>query len=221
MNPTRSFHQQPPQIFERIAQLRQRLLNIAPSQLAHQTGALFVTQQAGQGRFEFIFLNNQITLPIPEWQAYESQTGQELGVTALALILYYFSTADGTAESTHWISFSELPDGRFYNQAFQGYTGLELSRIYQKDFCAFEKAATAAGGVLPPPEVRPISDHMFWFQVLPRISLFLVGWQGDEDFPPSFQVLFNANIHHFLPTDVCAVLGSMLIRKVIGAGSRK
>jgi hypothetical protein len=38
---------------------------------------------------------------------------------------------------------------------------------------------------------------------------------GDENFPASCQILFDASACHYLPTDVCAILGSMLTRKLL------
>ena len=66
-----------------------------------------------------------------------------------------------------------------------------------------------------------LGDAAFAFQALPRVRLLAVGWQGDEDFPPSYRVLFDGNSHHHLSTDACAILGSTLTRRLmraIGAG---
>jgi hypothetical protein len=42
-----------------------------------------------------------------------------------------------------------------------------------------------------------------------------VYWQGDEDFPSTCQLLFDASVSRCLPTDACAVLGSALTRMLI------
>jgi len=42
-------------------------------------------------------------------------------------------------------------------------------------------------------------------------------WQGDEDFPSSYRVLFDAALAHQLPTDAGAVLGSTITRRLIAA----
>ena len=44
------------------------------------------------------------------------------------MILYYLSYADGTPLADRWIGYRELPDGTFYSQAFQGYSGDRLAR---------------------------------------------------------------------------------------------
>jgi len=127
-----------------------------------------------------------------------------------AFLLYYLSTADGAPLTGKWISFSELQDGRFYIQAFQGYTGQELVRAFDDDRFAFEQAAQALGGIS-----HPLGDAAYIFQALPNAPLLAVYWQGDEDFPASCQILFDAAANHYLPTDAYAILGSFLTRMLI------
>ncbi len=131
----------------------------------------------------------------------------ELPVFTQAMLLYYFHTADGTPLAGRWISFADLPDGRFYNQAFQGYTGGELQRHFKNDTEALGQAALRSSGSLLPGAPGNLA---FRFQALPRLPLILVIWEGDEDFPASYQFLFDAATAHYLPTDACAILGSTL-----------
>jgi len=123
------------------------------------------------------------------------------------MLLYYFHTADGTPLTGRWISFADLPAGRFYNQAFQGYTGSELQRYFKNDIESLKLAALRSSGSLVPDSPGNLA---FRFQALPHVPLLLVIWEGDEDFPPSFQFLFDAATAHYLPTDACAILGSTL-----------
>jgi hypothetical protein len=129
-----------------------------------------------------------------------------------ALLLYYFTTADASPLTGRWISFAELPDGRIYNQAFQGYSGDLLARQFGTDLPAFERASRClAGGHLS------YGDSAFVFLALPRVSLSAVLWHGDEEFPASCKVLFDSSVIHYLPTDVCAILGSLLTGKLLKA----
>jgi len=60
----------------------------------------------------------------------------------------------------------------------------------------------------------------FIFQALPNVHLMVTYWLGDEDFPSSCKILFDETAIHYLPIDACAILGSMLTRKVIVNTSR-
>jgi hypothetical protein len=126
-------------------------------------------------------------------------------------LLYYFNTCDGTLDSGRWIAFSELPGGRFYTQAFQGYTGKVVAQTFENDLEAFARVAESLAGK----RIYLLGDLAYAFQVLPLVSLLVVYWQGDEEMQPTCQILFDATVSHHLPTDACAVLGSNLTHRMI------
>jgi hypothetical protein len=196
----------------RIGELRATLLDRDPHQLVEFTGADFRPLEPGQGEFHLLLWERPVVLTFPDLLSRYTQTGEELPVMNLALLLYYFNSADGTPVSGEWMSFSELPDGRFYNQAFQGYTGDQLGRTFQKDLQGFEHAAQALGG-----SRRAFGDVAYAFQALPRVPVMVVYWLGDEDFPAASRVLFDVTASHYLPTDAYAILGSTLTRRLIAA----
>lgn len=196
----------------RVDELRQSLQQMRPAELAANTAADFSIHNQSEGFFELNFWETPTVVSFPGYAIKDALSGRELPVFMQALILYYFFTADGTPLSNQWISFSELQDGRFYTQAFQGYTGRQLAQIFQDDLEAFSQAALASGG-----KRGDIGDASFIFPVLPKVNLLIAAWQGDEDFPSNYQLLFNASVNHYLPTDACAIAGSMLTRKIIRA----
>jgi hypothetical protein len=188
-----------------------------PFDLAIRTAAeyfpLDTSSTESQGEFHLEIWSKPILLSYPGMVARDMASGEDLPIYLQALVLYYFAACDGTPVSGQWIAFSELPDGRFYTQAFQGYTGAPLSQAFGENIEAFRRAAETCSGE------RRVSfgDAAYAFQALPRIALLVVHWQGDEDFPSTFQVLFDAATSHCLPTDACAILGSQLTRQLINA----
>lgn len=200
------------QLAERVQSLIGGLQRTDPDLLASRTGTTYISENGGKNRFEFTFWGKPVSLTYPDFEASDKQTGENVPLPNWAMIAYYFVTSDGSPLAGEWVSFSELPDGRFYNQAFQGYTGRKLSRAFLNSFDEFERAAESLGGYR-----ITFGDIAYGFHILPRVNLSVVCWKGDEDFPPSYQVLFDASINHHLPTDACAVLGSMLTGKLIKA----
>ena len=196
----------------RVNELKDALSQKKPSYLAAATSAEFRPRDSDEGEFSLLLWGNEVSLSYPGFSAQDRRTGNLLSQMDLVLLLYYFNTSDGTAKTWRWISFSELPDGKFYNQAFQGYTGQRLALSFRDDMATFEHAATSLGGT-----PFPLGSASFTFKVLPLISLLVVFWQGDEDFPSSFQILFDASSGHYLPTDAYAIIGSMLTSRLIKA----
>lgn len=203
------------QLAKHVYQLRAELRSIDPTILAALTATDYRPTESGHNIFSLNLWGRATEIIYPEYIGFDQKTGEELPVMSQALLAYYFYTADGTSPAGKWISFSELPDGRFYNQAFQGYTGREIFRSFQDDVDALGAAAETLPRALPGQGGPSIGDSSFSFQALPRVSLLVAYWRGDEDFPSSYKILFNAAILHYLPTDVCAILGSMLTRKLI------
>jgi hypothetical protein len=195
-----------------VTGLAEKLRGLDPEILAARAGARYFSMGKGEGMLSMPVWGRTIVITFPDLDALDTQTKKTLPIFTQALVLQYLSTTDGMPEAKTWISFTELPDGKFYNQAFQGYTGNKLSSIFKSDYTAFERAATSIGG-----HREIFADDAFQHKVLPRISLLAACWHGDEDFPPSYQILFDASISHHLPTDGCAIIGSTLTKMLIKA----
>jgi len=202
------------QLARHVKELRKEMLGADPVLLASRTASRYEAVDSIEGAFILPVWGQSVKLSFPDFIALDQESGNELPIVTQALLAYYFHTADGAPIAGRWISFSELPDGRFYSQAFQGYTGQVIARTFKDDI----EDLSLAAGTLPradEPSLAPgIGGRNFSFQALPRIPLLLVYWQGDEDFPSSYQLLFDAAITHYLPTDVCAILGSTLTHKL-------
>jgi hypothetical protein len=202
-------------ISRRIEELRAVVRQRHPGLLAEHTASLFTADGPGRGVFRLELWGRPVAVSFPDLIAREEGSQQALPVSNQALLMYYFHTADGTPLARRWVSFSELPEGRFYDQAYQGYTGGELRRAFADELAAFQAAAGQAGGETLPPGASGIEGaYACRFWALPRLPLLAVAWPGDEDFPSAYQILFDAAATHYLPTDVCALLGGTLARRL-------
>jgi len=180
--------------------------------VAENSGAKFVVSSQNIGEISLPYWGKAVSIPLPGFQAYYTDSGNTLPQIELLLLLYYLNYADRTPETGEWISFSALPDAKFYDQAFQGYTGNVLAQEFQNELHSFEEAAKKLGG-----EPQSYGDSSFKFRVLPRVPTLVVFWQGDEDFGPSFKILFEGCAKHYLPTDGYAIIGSTLTRRLVSA----
>ncbi len=159
----------------------------------------------GGGLFEVRFWGKDYAVYYPEIAVRELETGQVPPIHYQIIILHYLLTADGTPLADRWISFRDLPGGRVYNKVFRKRACLPLIRTFGYDVEAFIRAAEALGG-----ERLTFGDASFLFRILPRIRLAVILWAGDEELPPSANVLYDAASEHYLPTEDLAVLGGML-----------
>jgi hypothetical protein len=174
-----------------------------PHEMAAAAGAA-VEDAAGFVTLTVAFLDGSIGLTWPDLEL--AAKAPALPDHVLALVLYYLARSDGTLPVGRLTSFAELPDGRFYVQAFRGYTGAVLARGFAEKPEALERAAESLGG-------RPttgLADRAWQFEALPRVPLTLLWWDGDDEFDARAEIMFDCTASHHLTTDGCAVLGSWL-----------
>jgi hypothetical protein len=196
---------------ERVNELREALLLLDPNLVAARSGAAYLTLGPGRGELHIPFWGNICILSWPGLTGYgHLMEPQPLSDFQLAFLFHHLLTADGTPVSGNWVSFADLPDGRVYNAAFQGYSGDEVAKAFGVELNAFHHACQAAGG-----QPADLASASYVFQPLPHIPLMITYWLGDEDFPSSCKILFDESASHYLPIDGCAILGSMLVRRLL------
>jgi hypothetical protein len=206
--PTRQLQDWLDRLAPLVAEAQATLRAVEPGKLALRSGC---TLDAG-GDLHLSLFRQEYVVAGSDFAVRQADTGKETSSFTQCLILTYLVTADGTTPSGRWVSFRELPDGLFYAQAFQGYSGDRLVRELEGGIAAFRRAAEALGG-----ELLEIGDAGYAFIVLPRVHLAVVYWQGDEEFPSQAQVLFEDTTSHYMPTDGLAVLGSQLVGRLLKA----
>lgn len=194
-----------------IAQAREALHRRDPRAIADLSGAEFVERALGQGELRLSFFGRSYTISWPE-MAVHDPAGQSCSNPTQAALLQYLVLADGAPLANHWVSLRELPNGAFYERAFQGYSGNVLARTFRSDIKSFRDAALKLGG-----EPLALGDAAFRFWALPRIPLAVVYWSGGDEFPASAQVLFDASAGHYHHLEMMAHLGSMICGRLIEA----
>ena len=192
----------------RADELRAEVLAADPNLLADLTDTK-LSEGNNWPSYEFHYWGNPVLLSSKDYIARDPEFSQPLPAIHQAMILYYFSSSKTSSPPGKWISFSELADGQFYNAAFQGYTAKKILQYFEADYERFENRCLELCG-----EKTSFGDGAFRFQILPRIAILAVYWKGDDEFPPSYKLLFEDIADYHLPTDVCAILASMLTGKL-------
>ena len=210
---------------EPIPQMREWLDRLAPVVQAAQAalrarGAEVVARLSGcardaVGNLRVSFLGREYTISPDDFRVRSAGDRREASSFISSLILTYLANADGTPPAGQWIGFRELPDGMFYVQAFQSYSGGRLVRELPGGLSAFQRAAQRLGG-----QALELGSAAYAFEVLPRVWLAVVYWEGDDECPAQAQVLFDRNAAHYLPTDGLAILGSQLVGMVLKTASQ-
>ncbi len=199
----------PPGFSRRAGELRTDILTVSFDRLVARSGCASLSTGSGTGKIFFNYFDKPVVCNYPEIIFY-SEAGNLFSEFQQLLFLYYFATADGTELTQKYVTFADLPGGRMYSLAFQGYSGDELVKRFKEDLRGFQRACELEGG-----QLISLGHAAYEFSVLPRVTIQLVYWQGDEDFSSSCKILFDAAITHYLPIDACAIIGSNVTKKLI------
>ena len=189
-----------------VDQVKERLQRKPVAQLARRSGCSLDTT----GTLHLTYFWQEYRIGTPDLVVRHADTGQEATSFIQALLLSYLDKADNTPPSGQWIAYRDLPDGMFYANAFRGYAENELVRTLGDDGLeAFRRAAAPLSSWQ-----LDLGSAGYAFQVLPRVHLAAVYWQGDEDFGSQASILFEDTSPHYLSTDGLAVLGTHLVNAI-------
>ena len=103
-------------------------------------------------------------------------------------------------------TFREMPWGELYIQPFTGRVLTRAAFTFGTRIAAFRSAAEKLGGL-------PLrhGDAGYEFDFMDNYRLRLLVWEGDDEFPPSAQLLYSANFETGFSAEDRVVAGDLLI----------
>jgi hypothetical protein len=113
---------------------------------------------------------------------------------ALILLVYILGAKDVSLKN-EMITVQQLKDGHFFQGPHELNTRPLLMR-YGRDAEGFRRAAAALGGAS-----IDAADAAFRIQALPRVPLYYLLWEGDEEFGPRLSILFDRSVEMHLSAD--------------------
>jgi len=185
-----------------------------PAEVALWSGAT-CEAVAGGTRLEVLLWGRPYLITWPDVTVRDKE-GQPCPGPFQGLILQYLLLADGAPLENTWVSLRNLPNGAFYEQAFQSYSGNLLVRSFRGDMEGLRAIARGLGG-----EPLEMGDAAFRFWALPRIPLAVLYWSGGGEFPDSAQVLFDNSASHYHHLEMLAHLGGMLCERIVQAREKR
>jgi hypothetical protein len=195
---------------KQLQETQEALRRRSPAEVALWSGATCETV-AGETRLALRFWDRSYLITWPDL-AIRDKEGQPCPGPFQGLILQYLLLADGAPLEDTWVSLRNLPNGAFYEQAFQSYSGNLLVRSFREDVEGFRAIAKRLGG-----EPLEMADAAFRFWALPRLPLAVVYWSGGGEFPDAAQVLFDKSASHYHHLEILAHLGGMLCERIVQA----
>ncbi len=157
------------------------------------------------------FLDRIYKVSYPEFNFIDIQDGQsEVPIKDQILILHYLQAEPPKFLDGQWISYREISRVFYHYNAFAqnaiyplqqefGNKSQELGRIVEK----LKGKVVQAG------------DFGYEFNVFPMVPFRMILWEGDEEFDPSANILFDSSIVDILCPEDIAWMASIVVERLI------
>lgn len=155
------------------------------------------------------FFSEPYHIQFPQIEFY-SPSKKVVSLVTRILLLHYLIRADGNPLAGKWVAYKDIPGGLLYAGVFARRVTEPLQRKFGKSAESFREAGIKSGG-----EPVEIGDASFVLHAFPYVPLQYVLWEGDDEFPPSVQLLFDASVDHYLALEDIVVLGQVTTGRLI------
>lgn len=156
------------------------------------------------------YLNRTYKVTLPDIDVSLTDSAEEVPLRDKALILHYLILAKGTPIADKLITFKELPEGINYFPSFSKRAIKPLVDRFGNEPHLLIDAAAILGG-----HKADYGDAAATINVFPYVPITLVLWRGDEEFPPSGSIMFDATISDYLPAEDISVLCQTISWKLV------
>ena len=189
--------------------LRARLAGRDLAGVVERSGA----RALGPDRIGLRCLGREYVITYPDGVVLEAD-GEPAPEHDAILLLLYLTESTGRDLDGEWVAFEQLSGGAGYSASFRGRVVLPLARAFGSRPGALLSAAASLDG-----EPLDLGDASVRLPALPRVPLAYVVWGGDEEFPASANVVFDASVEGYLDAEAVTVLAELATRRLAGAAN--
>jgi len=175
---------------------------------AKKAGANYEKGKEGE-KITLHFFLEPYHIQFPQLEFY-SPSKKVVSLVTRILLLHYLLHADGNPLTGRWVAYKDIPGGLLYAGVFARRVTEPLQRRFGNSARSFKETGIRSGG-----EPVEIGDASFILHAFPYVPLQYVLWEGDEEFPPSVQLLFDASVDHYLTLEDMVVLGQVTTGRLI------
>jgi len=157
---------------------------------------------------DHIYRSYKINLPHGEISLVNSE--ENVPVRDKILILHYFTRAKGTPLSGKIITYKELKEGiNYYPTFFKRAIEPVVNHFGDKPQKLLEFTEILGG------HKSDYGDTAVTIAAFPYVPLTIVLWQGDKEFPPEGNIMFDSTISDYLPTEDVTILCEIVAWKLV------
>ena len=176
-----------------------------PEEMSLKSGVAY-----SDGAFLFTLMGRPVRLAYPSMETYYDN-GEKTKSNIRILLARLVMEGTVTRPFGKMLAYNEMPWGNVYSAQFDGRCIKRLAFGFGNDLDKFEKACKTIAGV-------PVKggDKAFEIPFLDKLTVRLIVWEGDDEFPPSSQILFSDNFPAAFKAEDMAVTGDIILNAMKG-----
>ncbi|MDR1067783.1 MAG: DUF3786 domain-containing protein [Clostridiales Family XIII bacterium] len=180
-----------------------------PQEISERTGLKYDAETAA---FSLSLLGSPLMVSHPDFTLTEAAGTPRVNPYEQLLIIRYLTEGRYVAGSGKLVSYEELPWGSVYMQNFRGRVIGRLAR----EFGAGPKPFSAVVETMPNLRFERLArgDSSYRIEFIDKLFVNLIYYESDDEFPASFQVLFDDTIKYAFSAEDVAVVGDILIGRL-------
>lgn len=181
-----------------------------PKEAAERCGVEYDEERR---QFHIRLMGYRYLVDFPEFAVHKEEENGEGAyllldmVPAKIIVLRFLISAQVVKSSGKYLTYREVPWGEVYFRQFEGRCLMRLK------FGFGFKLDKFAEGMEKIPGVKKLSlgDISYEFEFINGLHVRFILWAGDEEFPPSSQILFEDNFPYAYQAEDLAVVGDISI----------
>lgn len=181
-----------------------------PKEAAERCGVEYDEERQ---QFHIRLMGYRYLVDFPEFAVHKEDEDEEGAfllldmVPAKIIVLRFLLSAQVVKSSGKYLTYREVPWGEVYFRQFEGRCLMRLK------FGFGFKLDKFAEGMEKLPGVKKLSlgDVSYEFEFINGLHVRFILWAGDEEFPPSSQILFEDNFPYAYQAEDLAVVGDISI----------
>jgi hypothetical protein len=156
------------------------------------------------GQVHLPLLGRTLELQPPAFEGVFTDTRKPPKPTDRLLALHYLASDAPVSPENRWITFREFPGGTFYWEPFRSRSVTPLIQAFGNDLEHLRARLARFAATIEDGPADTVSARIV---AIGRIDVLLVYRQGDDEFPPSADLLFDGCARRVYGAEDAAVLG--------------
>ena len=130
------------------------------------------------------------------------------------LCQYLLLSPDRPEDERQLVTYRDFKDAAPYVQGFDNTARKPVSKAFAGRLAELETGCRQLGGV--PSDIGISCDLSYMFEALPRVVIYLVFNDADEDFQADCSLLFEKQAARYLDMECLAMIGMVLAERLAG-----